>query len=232
MRITGRLIRSTGLCAALALPVTSACGSEEGGLFDGSGGGPSGAPASDAGGAGATGGSGGIPGGGGLPAGATGGAGGSSSGGSSAATGGVATGGGSTGGSTTGGAPAGGAAGAAGAGGAPACDDGMSRCDGACVDTESSASHCGECGHPCLPGSTCESGTCGPVMSDCGLASSCNELCATLGDGRECVDGGCDGLTGRLYQNQSCLGGAIGLIVSCGSSFPGSQPPPITCCCR
>jgi hypothetical protein len=36
----------------------------------------------------------------------------------------------------------------------------LTACDGACIDTGTSATHCGGCDQPCASGSTCEGGAC------------------------------------------------------------------------
>lgn len=53
-------------------------------------------------------------------------------------------------------------AGGAAAGGGPtglSCDEGLTRCDSACVRIESDSRHCGACGHDCL-GAACSAGLC------------------------------------------------------------------------
>jgi hypothetical protein len=40
------------------------------------------------------------------------------------------------------------------------CTDGMTSCGGACVDTDTNASHCGACGNAC-PDGVCAGGACG-----------------------------------------------------------------------
>lgn len=38
------------------------------------------------------------------------------------------------------------------------CPAGATLCDGACVELESSSTHCGSCGAPCAAGTVCEGG--------------------------------------------------------------------------
>ncbi|MCC7535292.1 MAG: hypothetical protein IT379_03730, partial [Deltaproteobacteria bacterium] len=40
------------------------------------------------------------------------------------------------------------------------CDEPLTRCGDACVDTRSSNEHCGACTTACAPGSPCRDGTC------------------------------------------------------------------------
>ncbi|MCD6498021.1 MAG: hypothetical protein J7M25_06915 [Deltaproteobacteria bacterium] len=40
------------------------------------------------------------------------------------------------------------------------CPDGLTGCDGTCVDTETDDENCGACGHRCGDGETCREGTC------------------------------------------------------------------------
>jgi len=44
------------------------------------------------------------------------------------------------------------------------CAAGLTACEGACVDTRTSDSHCGACGRRCVAGSTCRAGAC-PFVS-------------------------------------------------------------------
>lgn len=41
-----------------------------------------------------------------------------------------------------------------------ACDDGLSMCGGACVDTQVDPDHCGGCDGGCASGQRCEAGEC------------------------------------------------------------------------
>ena len=44
--------------------------------------------------------------------------------------------------------------------GNPSCSSGQTRCDGACVDTQSNSQHCGACGNVCNTGEPCSEGKC------------------------------------------------------------------------
>ncbi|WP_437590703.1 MXAN_6577-like cysteine-rich protein [Sorangium sp. So ce1000] len=83
------------------------------------------------------------------------------------------------------------------------CDDGLTRCGGACVDTQADADHCGACDGVCASGERCEAGACvgdggsggggggGNGAGDEDAASTGGvggELCAP---GRAACNGGC-----------------------------------------
>ena len=40
------------------------------------------------------------------------------------------------------------------------CQEGLTQCDGVCVNTQSDPGHCGGCGEACDPGQTCDAGEC------------------------------------------------------------------------
>ncbi|MCD6499937.1 MAG: MYXO-CTERM sorting domain-containing protein [Deltaproteobacteria bacterium] len=42
----------------------------------------------------------------------------------------------------------------------PACDQGLTDCDGDCVDLDSDDDNCGGCGQACASGQTCRDGSC------------------------------------------------------------------------
>jgi hypothetical protein len=44
--------------------------------------------------------------------------------------------------------------------GNPSCSSGQTRCDGACIDTQSDTQHCGACGNVCNESEPCSYGTC------------------------------------------------------------------------
>jgi len=92
------------------------------------------------------------------------------------------------------------------------CDAELLTCDGACVDPETSATHCGSCGNACYldphgtvscRGGTCEVDDCGDWYDDCnddpsdgcetplltdGDCGSCGDVCA---GGSRCIGGLC-----------------------------------------
>ncbi|KAL6619500.1 hypothetical protein ACP70R_031780 [Stipagrostis hirtigluma subsp. patula] len=63
----------------------------------------------------------------------------------------------------------------------PAC------CGGRCVDTVSSADHCGGCHKVCKHGRTCCGGRCVDLLSDKDSCGSCFNQC-----GKKCTNGFCD----------------------------------------
>lgn len=94
-------------------------------------------------------------------------------------------------------------------GSSPACTGSNACCGGACVDTETSTSHCGRCGLACAVGIECVGGECmgaecnlpacndgrpdrAPAADGCGPSGSCQcgagPACAA---GRACCDGVC-----------------------------------------
>jgi hypothetical protein len=92
----------------------------------------------------------------------------------------------------------------------PSCDLGELYCDGACIDPDSNAAHCGECGASCDEGELCSGGGCVAVCeeprTECGGAcvdtSSHADHCGACDvrcDSGFCFDGECgDGLVGRV----------------------------------
>jgi hypothetical protein len=101
-----------------------------------------------------------------------------------------------------------------GADGGPSCSTAM--CGGACVDTQTSLSNCGACGHVCCAGSVCREGACAIV--DCGNPSltACGPACTAAGgcfnlqtDPLHCgaCDRACPAVAGA---NPSCATGTCG----------------------
>lgn len=87
------------------------------------------------------------------------------------------------------------------AGDDPSCE-GLTACAGDCVDTQSDAKHCGECGASCDEGQVCRAGSC---VTECESGERlCGETCVdTLSDAKHC--GGCDE---ACDEGQACVGGA------------------------
>jgi hypothetical protein len=79
-----------------------------------------------------------------------------------------------------------------------ACPAGATCCNGACVDPQASAAHCGGCGRPCALANatpaclngTCAVGACAEPFADCDRAPETGCEANTRGDVRHC--GGCD----------------------------------------
>jgi DNA-binding beta-propeller fold protein YncE len=74
----------------------------------------------------------------------------------------------------------------------PACQGNLLRCNGVCVDTQTSKAHCGACGNPCGTRSVCFEGSCctpfcGTGIS-CGGNDSCGGSCGECRNGYTCTD--------------------------------------------
>lgn len=61
------------------------------------------------------------------------------------------------------------------------CKGGTTKCNNACVDSQSDPAHCGGCNQPCASGATCRNGS-------CQTTGGCNPPCPT---GSTCVNGSC-----------------------------------------
>ena len=119
--------------------------------------------------------------------------------------------------------------------------NGVSACDGVCVDTDTSSQHCGGCDQPCS--GSCSGGLCGGLgsatLSSCESVTStsrtCNDVCS--GAGGTCVAAGCGGVTAINYWDGTC-GSEHGTSAgSCstgfGSMFSGTiSSDTIKCCCQ
>lgn len=73
----------------------------------------------------------------------------------------------------------------------PDCSEGETLCNGGCVDTQSSAEHCGACDDACQGANSCLDGTCLPP---CGESFEVPEACMSSGD---FADTPCDRMTDR-----------------------------------
>lgn len=70
----------------------------------------------------------------------------------------------------------------------PACNEGLQRCEGTCVDLGSDGSNCGDCGYHCDPGKLCAGGEC---RTDCPAGTQqCGDGCPEIDNPLHC--GGCD----------------------------------------
>lgn len=75
------------------------------------------------------------------------------------------------------------------------CVDGLTACDGACVDTDSDAGHCGGCDQACDPGIACQEGACvterlvfvssAVLDADLGGVEGADAACQALADAAE-----------------------------------------------
>ncbi|MFO0609355.1 MAG: hypothetical protein U0324_39690 [Polyangiales bacterium] len=93
------------------------------------------------------------------------------------------------------------------------CYAGSTRCGDACVDTQTSASHCGACGNACPSGQTCAAGSC---VTPCAAGlTACGAACIdTRGDAANCGACGNACPAGRVCAAGSC-------VTAWGRSFPG-----------
>jgi hypothetical protein len=117
---------------------------------------------------------------------------------------------------------------------AGACPTGQERCEGECVNTQTSAAHCGECGHACGSGQFCRDGEChldcppGPY-GDCGGSectslnsdpANCGECGNACGTGEVCSCGECQSECGDLNTDAANCG-------VCGGECDSGD----VCCC-
>jgi hypothetical protein len=134
------------------------------------------------------------------------------------------------------------------------CQEGLTTCEGECVDLTSNDEHCGACGHACKePFGTgpCLDGGC-PSTWWCGGAGqgleTCQDVCAQ--HGQECVEApaessrGCGGGYDLYFENglERCelgLGGQYGVVASCTTpidwsikgGFESIPSQAVECCC-
>jgi hypothetical protein len=72
-------------------------------------------------------------------------------------------------------------------GGSGGCAPGLEDCGGECVDTMTSAAHCGGCNLPCQLSEECLAGECGPLCE--GVFIACNGMCVdSSSDEQHCGD--------------------------------------------
>ncbi len=88
------------------------------------------------------------------------------------------------------------------------CPSVFTDCGGACVDTASSAEHCGGCGIRCAAGEVCNAGMC---ESSCGIGlEACGGSCVDLSTSTD----HCGACENACAAGELCMGG------SCASSCP------------
>lgn len=105
------------------------------------------------------------------------------------------------------------------------CADGLTKCGGTCVDTDTEWQHCGECDQPCYEG-TCVDGIC-EYIEECFEGTYCNGICTDTyydpnncgGCGFVCPSGICD--SGFCIEDQ-CACGQICKTINVGSAVPQS----------
>lgn len=114
---------------------------------------------------------------------------------------------------------------------ASGCAAGLSRCAGTCVDTRSSAAHCGSCDRACPGGQSCQGGACvcaagfhacGEVCARDTAPETCGDRCApcpTAANGAATCSGGRCGVTcntGFHLCGGACVSNTS--VASCGAS--------------
>lgn len=139
------------------------------------------------------------------------------------------------------------------------CRDGLTLCDGACVDLSSSDEHCGACSHVCKRPSVfgiCMDGKCPPALF-CGGRDrgfrTCDEVCAShgqtcYGGPHEPQWGGCGGGYRVYFPDfnedalefcEGAIGSHRGIEAMCSSPIDWSQrgglenslAGAVACCC-
>ena len=85
----------------------------------------------------------------------------------------------------------------------PACGEGLSSCNGVCVNRQTDPLNCGTCGNVCAPGQICFGGQCATDhRCDAGL-TNCNNVCVDL-----LIDPANCGVCGRVCATgEICFGG-------------------------
>lgn len=79
------------------------------------------------------------------------------------------------------------------------CPSGQSCCNGACIDTRTSAAHCGGCGMACGSGESCCNGSCRNLQTDVNNCGSCGRSCGS--NSNRCSNGSC-----RCTNDSPCSG--------------------------
>ncbi|HET9954998.1 MAG TPA: hypothetical protein VFQ61_10865 [Polyangiaceae bacterium] len=103
----------------------------------------------------------------------------------------------------------------AGAAGAGACQAGQASCSGSCVDLQSNAQNCGQCGRPCSADQVCSAGQCTCAAPRAVCSGKCVDLqtdaanCGTCGTpcgaGLACAAGLCQCAAGQLRCGAACV---------------------------
>jgi hypothetical protein len=108
-------------------------------------------------------------------------------------------------------------------------------CSSACVDTTSSASHCGSCDTSCAGGETCQSGACACPSGQTFCANGCTTTatddanCGTCGQacsgGETCQSGACVCPSGQTYCGSTCTTTATddANCGACGNACRGGE---------
>ncbi|MCC6554981.1 MAG: hypothetical protein IT372_18565, partial [Polyangiaceae bacterium] len=108
------------------------------------------------------------------------------------------------------------------------CDEGLTTCDGACVDLEADSDHCGACGAACAAGETCVAGACGPPCA--AGETRCAGACADPQTDRDHC-GACN-VRCPLYTTCSagaCIATCPDDLTECGGQCVDPQTDPSHC---
>ena len=108
------------------------------------------------------------------------------------------------------------------------CAEGLSSCDGVCVDTRSSTAHCGACGAACGPARVCAGSTC-TAMCGAGLAvcaGVCTDLAADPANCGACGDACAAGL---VCAAGACSVACSGNLSRCGDLCVDTANDPANC---
>jgi hypothetical protein len=108
-----------------------------------------------------------------------------------------------------------------------ACAVGRAACDGACVDLQTSAAHCGSCERPCPAGESCQLGVCTCTPLACPAERQCGQVADGCGGTVTC--GACDfGSVCTELGVCSCPGGETREL-SCGDGLDNDCDGRIDC---
>ncbi len=112
-------------------------------------------------------------------------------------------------------------------GGGEACTNGLSCCNGGCLDEANDPSNCGGCGNVCQSG-LCIGGICQPTAgcetTGCALGDACcSNVCVNV----ESSTAHCGSCTNRCGANQTCVDGTCQTETTCNG---GPSCGALTCC--
>ncbi|WP_437319946.1 MXAN_6577-like cysteine-rich protein [Sorangium sp. So ce385] len=102
------------------------------------------------------------------------------------------------------------------------------QCDGVCVDTSTSSSHCGACGTTCSSGQVCSAGACVAVCES--GQTLCGGTCVDV-DTSEAHCGSCNNACeeGQTCQGGDCQGDCAGGRTECGDECVDTSSDPENC---
>jgi hypothetical protein len=89
-------------------------------------------------------------------------------------------------------------------------------CNDGCVDTQTSLTDCGTCGHACSDGDYCTNGTCYGTSAQCGTLTSCPDGCQNLETSNtDCGACGSPCTGEQTCSDFKCTGGSSTTCNSC-----------------